>query len=84
MPVPVMHVGEVVMAVCHRRMNVFVGVGFRSVVSMLVVRVMHVAMAMAQRFVGMAVGVPFADVQPDANGHQYAGRPECPSRRFAQ
>jgi hypothetical protein len=65
-------------------MSVFVGVGFRAVVSMLVVFVMGVAMAVAQHFVGVVVGVALADMEPDTHGHQDASWPEQQAWRFAQ
>lgn len=84
MSVAVVHVREVVVAVRHRRMNVFVGVRFRRIVTMLMVFVMRVAMAVAQRFVAMRVGMALADVQPDADRHQRDGGPERQPRCFAQ
>ena len=88
MPVAVVRIGEVMVAVYYRRMNVFMGVRFRAavrrVVEMLVVRIVHVTMAVLQAFVGMVVGVAFADVQPHADSHERGRRPERQTRRFTQ
>jgi hypothetical protein len=65
--VPVMHVGEMRMAVDQRRVLVFVRVGFIAVprkgVHMLMVGIMRVAVSMCQRFMRMLVLVPLRQVQ---------------------
>ena len=59
------------MGMCQRRMGVRMRMRFApvSIVHVLVVRVVHVAVCMRHRLVGMQVFVAFSQVQPHSRTH---------------
>lgn len=75
---PVMQVGKVRVPVDQRRMGVYMRMRFaRRIVRrmrMLMVFVMHMAMAVRDGIVRVFVLVPFGQMQPDADGHQGGGQ----------
>ena len=80
MRMSMMNVREMRMSMGDRQMAVPVLVRLAPIpirtVLMLVVLVVHVAMAVFPRLMGMPVLVALGQVQPDANGHQCACGPE--------
>ncbi len=81
-------VGIVCMAVGQGLVHMRVAVWFPAVpwtvMSVLVMRIVAMAMAVCQGFVLMFVGVPLTDMQPDAAGHQATGKPEREARMLAE
>lgn len=82
MPVLVMDVRIMGMAVGQWRVGVLVGMRFAPVpfeiVRVLVVFIVHVAVGVGDRLMGVQVFVPFGQVQPYARTHQRCGQPEHP------
>ena len=80
MLVPMMDVGEVVMAVRHRQMPMLMTVrlvaGPAGIVRVLVMRVVAVAVGVFQVVVSVLMAVLLGEMQPDADAHQGGGSPE--------
>lgn len=80
MLVAVMDVREVRVAVQQWRVHMRVAVRFFAVpwkvVAVLVVLVVAMTMLVCEGLVRMFMRVPFADMQPDTQGHQCTGQPE--------
>ena len=80
MQMPMMNIGEMGVFVAHG--GVCVGMLVRLAVvpgervRVLVVGIMTVLMRVFERLVAVLVLVPFAEVQPDADGHQRCGQPK--------
>ncbi len=54
------------------------------IVRMPVMRIMNMRMRVLERSVRMLVPMPFGEMQPDPDGHQDSGDPECRCGRLAQ
>ena len=86
--VSVVNVGEMGVAVGQGLVPVPVGMRLTGRVggqmAVLMVRIVHVAMTVFQRCVGVQVFVPLAQVQPDPQSHQRPGDQEWGGHRFTQ
>ena len=88
MAMPVMHIGEMRMAVRDGRMPVRMRMWLhavpREVVCMAMVFVMHMPMGVIQRLMRVQVFVPLGQVQPDAHAHQRGRQPERHRARLVE
>ena len=87
-PVPMVDVRVMRMLVRQGKVGMLMTVWFgavpRRLMRVLMVRIVHMAMCMYQRLMGVLVCVPLGQVQPNPQPHQRTGQPESGRRGFSQ
>ena len=87
-PVPMVDVRVMRMLVRQGKVGMLMTVWFgaipRRLMRVLMVRIVHMAMCMYQRLMGVLVCVPLGQVQPHPQRHEGASSPESWTHRIAQ